>query len=46
MIPLLFGEVADRVSLHAALAVPAICYLYIAVFARKYGRERDASVAG
>ena len=45
VVPLAFGELADRTSLHIAMAVPALCYAYIAVFAHRYGRERDVSVA-
>ena len=34
IIPLLTGALADRVGLAASLALPALCYLFIAAFAR------------
>lgn len=37
IVPLLYGEVADRASLETALIVPAACFLLIAVFALRYG---------
>jgi MFS transporter, FHS family, L-fucose permease len=48
VIPVLFGMVADRFSLQAALALPALCYVYIVFFglrgARHDARRVDASV--
>ncbi len=38
IVPLLYGEVADRFSLAAALWVPALCFVGIALFALLYGR--------
>jgi FHS family L-fucose permease-like MFS transporter len=32
LIPLLFGAVADRTSLGAALVVPMVCYSFIALY--------------
>ena len=34
IVPLLTGALADRVGLAASLALPALCYLFIAAFAR------------
>jgi FHS family L-fucose permease-like MFS transporter len=36
LIPLLVGLVADRASLGAALAIPALCYVFIAGYGWKY----------
>ncbi len=38
IVPLLYGEIADRNSLEFALIVPAICFALIAVFAFAFGR--------
>lgn len=38
VIPLVYGEVADRFSLATALIVPALCFACIALFALRYGR--------
>ena len=35
VIPLLQGLIADRVGIHHAFVLPVLCYLYIALFARK-----------
>ncbi len=37
VVPLIFGEVADRSSLAGALWVPALCFAAIAFFALRYG---------
>ena len=38
IIPLLQGVLADRIGIHHAFILPAICYLYIAYFAFKGSR--------
>ncbi|KTE39778.1 MULTISPECIES: MFS transporter [unclassified Sphingopyxis] len=45
IVPLLFGEVADRFSLAAALWVPALCFGGIALFALRYGRRLSTPAA-
>lgn len=45
VVPLLFGEVADRFSLAAALWVPALCFGGIALFALRYGRRLSTPAA-
>ncbi len=45
VVPLLFGEIADRITLQAALAVPVICFVYVGWFALRFG-DRPASAAG
>ncbi|HZG32117.1 MAG TPA: MFS transporter [Sphingopyxis sp.] len=37
VVPLFYGEIADRFSLETALLVPATCFLLIALFALRYG---------
>jgi FHS family L-fucose permease-like MFS transporter len=34
VVPMLTGALADRIGLAASLALPALCYLFIAAFAR------------
>ncbi|HVO78773.1 MAG TPA: sugar MFS transporter [Candidatus Bathyarchaeia archaeon] len=44
IIPLLQGVIADRIGIHHAFFLPAICYLYIVLFAIK-GTPRQRAVA-
>ena len=39
IVPLLYGEIADRFSIETALVVPALCFAFIAFFATRYGGE-------
>lgn len=43
IIPLLYGRVADTAGLSAALIVPALCYIYICLFARVAARSIDSA---
>jgi FHS family L-fucose permease-like MFS transporter len=45
VIPELQGLLADRIGLHHAFILPAICYLYILFFAIK-GQPRSTPVVG
>lgn len=45
VVPLLFGEIADRMTLQTALAVPLLCFVYVGWFALRFG-DRPASTAG
>ena len=40
IVPLLYGEVADRVSIEFALVVPMVCFAAIAMFAVAFGQDR------
>jgi FHS family L-fucose permease-like MFS transporter len=40
IIPLLTGRLADRIGLQYAFILPALCYIYIAVFGLANGRRR------
>jgi FHS family L-fucose permease-like MFS transporter len=42
IIPLVQGALADRIGIHHAFILPAICYLYIAYFAFKGSRPAGA----
>jgi len=42
IIPLVQGFIADRIGIHHAFFLPAICYLYIVFFAFK-GKPRTAT---
>ena len=47
VVPVLTGVAADHFGLGHALAIPALCYVYIAVFGLGALRERGAAlVAG
>jgi FHS family L-fucose permease-like MFS transporter len=43
IIPLLQGYIADKIGIHHAFFLPAICYLYIVLFALK-GKPRGATM--
>jgi FHS family L-fucose permease-like MFS transporter len=40
VIPVVEGLVADRVGIHHALIVPALCYLYIAYYGLRGSQPR------
>lgn len=46
IVPLVYGEVADRVSIEFALVVPVACFVAIALFAWFFGKDRLSRAAG
>jgi FHS family L-fucose permease-like MFS transporter len=48
LIPLAEGHLADAVGVHHAFVIPAVCYIYIALFGYLGGRraEREVGIAG
>jgi FHS family L-fucose permease-like MFS transporter len=45
ILPLAEGHLADRIGLHHAFIIPAICYAYIAIFGVLAARRRDVDLA-
>jgi len=43
IIPLLQGALADRIGIHHAFILPAVCYLYIAYYAFRGSRPVAAA---
>ncbi|WP_271079556.1 MFS transporter [Aurantiacibacter sp. MUD61] len=44
IVPLVYGGVADRVSIEMALVVPFACFLVIALFAWRFGKEQVSNL--
>jgi FHS family L-fucose permease-like MFS transporter len=44
VIPYLQGRIADRVGIQPAFLLPLLCYAYIAWYALRGARQRDAGV--
>ena len=42
IIPILEGAVADRIGLHLAFVLPAVCYLYIVYYGFRGSQTREA----
>lgn len=45
LIPLATGALADKVGLHPAFIIPAVCYIYIAIFGLSSFRRAEATDA-
>ena len=44
LIPLMEGHLADKIGVHHAFVIPAVCYIYIALFGYLGGRRAEREV--